>query len=80
MVIKVLGTGCTACKTLEKNTLRAVQELGNVASVEKVEDIAEMLEYQIMRTPALVIDEQVVLTGRVPTSDELKEIILRQMH
>ncbi|HNY02834.1 MAG TPA: thioredoxin family protein, partial [Bacteroidales bacterium] len=75
--IKVLGTGCPTCHTLEKNVLRAVDELGNNARVEKVWDIVKILEYKILRTPALVIDEQVVVSGRVPDVAELKEIILK---
>jgi len=75
MIIKVLGTGCAKCKTLEKHTRQAVAELGNVAEVLKVEDITEIIEYKVMRTPALVIDEKVVLSGRVPSIKEIKELI-----
>jgi small redox-active disulfide protein 2 len=76
MVIKVLGTGCATCKSLENNTLQAVRELGNGAAVEKVTDMTRILGYKILRTPALVINEVVVLSGRVPAVAELKEIIL----
>ncbi|HOP05194.1 MAG TPA: thioredoxin family protein [Tenuifilaceae bacterium] len=75
MEIKVLGTGCPKCKTLEQVTLKAVEELGVNANVSKVEDIVKIMNYGVMRTPALVIDEKVVLSGRIPTMDELKEII-----
>lgn len=75
MIIKVLGTGCANCKTLEKYTRQAVAELGNVAEVMKVDDITKIIEYKVMRTPALVIDEKVVMDGRVPSVSELKDII-----
>ena len=75
MKIKVLGTGCANCKNLEKTTINALAELNISADVEKVEDIAQIMSYGIMRTPALVIDEKVVLFGRVPAMSEMKEII-----
>jgi small redox-active disulfide protein 2 len=75
MIIKVLGTGCANCKALEKRAMQAVTELRNDAEVLKVEDITKIIEYKVMRTPALVIDEKVVLSGRVPSVSELKDII-----
>jgi small redox-active disulfide protein 2 len=75
MVVKVLGTGCASCKNLEKLTQQAISELGINALVEKVEDIQKIVAYRVLRTPALVIDEKVVLYGRVPSVKELKEII-----
>ena len=75
MEIKVLGTGCANCKNLEKQTINALAELDIDANVEKVEDIQKIMSYGIMRTPALVIDEKVVLSGRVPSLNEIKEII-----
>ena len=75
MEIKVLGTGCANCKALEKAIINALAEMSIAAGVEKVEDIQKILSYGIMRTPALVINEKVVLTGRVPSLKELKEII-----
>lgn len=77
IIIKVLGPGCTNCKNLEKVTINALAELNITASVEKVEDIHKIMSYGIMRTPALVINEKVVLYGRVPAVNELKEIILK---
>lgn len=79
MIIKVLGTGCTNCKNLEKATFNAVAELGIDAQIEKVEDIQKIMAYGIMRTPALVIDEKVALYGRVPSVKELKEIIQKNI-
>jgi small redox-active disulfide protein 2 len=75
MEIKVLGTGCANCKTLEKNTLNALAELEFSANVEKIEDIVKIISYGVMRTPALVIDGKVILSGKVPSVKELKEIL-----
>ena len=75
MEIKVLGTGCANCKNLEAATRKAVEELGIEASVVKEEDIMKIMGYGIMRTPGLVIDEKVVLSGRVPTVSEIKTLI-----
>ena len=77
--IKVLGTGCANCKNLEKATFNAVNELKIIATIEKEEDIQKIMGYGIMRTPALVINEKVVLYGRVPGLSELKEIIQKNI-
>ncbi|MBN2730319.1 MAG: TM0996/MTH895 family glutaredoxin-like protein [Bacteroidales bacterium] len=79
MEIKVLGTGCTNCKTLEKLAHTAVEQLNLDASIEKVEDIQKIMEYGIMRTPGLVINEKVVLSGRLPSLNEIKEIIGKEL-
>ena len=71
MDIKVLGTGCPKCKALEKATKEVIEEAGIVASISKVEDIVEIMQFGVMTTPALVINDKVVLSGRVPTIDEL---------
>jgi small redox-active disulfide protein 2 len=76
MEIIILGTGCPKCKTLEKLTRDAVLEMGINAAVSKEEDIVKIMNYGIMLTPGLVINGKVVLSGRVPTSKELKEIII----
>ena len=75
MEIKVLGAGCPKCRALEKATQDAAAELGLEASIVKEEDIMKIMEYGIMRTPGLVINEKVVASGRVPSSDELKQIL-----
>lgn len=75
MEIKVLGTGCAKCKSLEKVTRKAVDELNLDATITKVEDIEKIMEYAVMRTPALVINEKVVLSGQLPKVAELKELI-----
>jgi small redox-active disulfide protein 2 len=79
MEIKVLGTGCARCKSLEKLTSKAVEELNLDATVVKVEDIQKIMEYAVMRTPALVIDEKVVLSGQVPKINDLKEILTQNL-
>jgi small redox-active disulfide protein 2 len=79
MEIKVLGTGCAKCKSLEKVTRKAVDELNLDATVTKVEDIQKIMEYSVMRTPALVIDEKVVLSGQLPKVAELKELITNHL-
>jgi small redox-active disulfide protein 2 len=77
MEIKVLGTGCAKCKTLEKLTREMVAETGLQADVEKVEDIYKIMSFGVMTTPALVINGKVVLSGRVPTHSEMKEILVK---
>lgn len=77
MNIKILGTGCANCKNLEKATQQAVAELNLNASVEKVEDIVKIMSYGVMRTPALVVEEKVIMYGRVPSVSEIKEMLLK---
>lgn len=75
MNIKILGPGCANCTNLEKVTREAVADLGIDATFEKVTNYAVMMGYNVMRTPALVVDEKVVLSGRVPTATQVKEIL-----
>lgn len=75
MEIKVLGTGCANCKTLEKSVNIVLNEMNITANVVKEEDIQKIMGYGILRTPGLVINDKVVLSGRVPSTKELKEII-----
>ena len=77
MEIKILGPGCAKCKTLDKLTRELVEKNGINANITKVEDIMEIMKYGVMSTPALVIDEKVVLKGRVPSSDELKLLLTK---
>jgi small redox-active disulfide protein 2 len=76
MEIKIIGPGCTKCKTLERLTRDVVSKNGIDATVTKVEDIMEIMKYNIMTTPALVIDGKVVVKGRVPSADEIKQLLL----
>jgi len=78
MNIKVLGTGCQKCKTLENITKDVVAKLGIDATVTKVEDIVDIMNYGVMLTPALVIDEKVVLKGRIPSEEELTKILTQK--
>ena len=75
MIIKVLGSGCAKCKTLEKITREAVDQLQIDATIEKVEDIQKIVEYGVMFTPALGVDGEVVVKGRVPKLDEVKTLL-----
>lgn len=75
MTIKVLGPGCMNCKTLERRTLEALEKYGIQATVEKVVDLDRIVAYGVMRTPGLVINEKVVVQGRVPTIDQIHELI-----
>jgi len=75
MHIKILGTGCAKCKTLEKLTRDVVAEIGIDATITKVEDITEIMKYNIMATPALVVNEKVEIKGRVPSAAEIKEVL-----
>lgn len=75
MKIEILGTGCSKCKALEEATKQAVAQSGKFAQIEKVEDIMKIMEYQVMSTPALVIDGKVVSTGRVLNVNEIVELI-----
>jgi len=75
MNIKILGSGCANCQNLEKAARQAVEELGLEATFEKVTDYADIASYGIMRTPGLVVDEEVVLSGRVPTAGQVKELL-----
>jgi len=64
MNIKILGSGCANCKKLEENTAQALKELNIEAAIEEVKDIGEIIDYGVMKTPALVIDEKVKSSGR----------------
>lgn len=75
MEIKVLGTGCQKCQTLEKLTRETVNELGLEANIEKEEDIIKIMQYGVMQTPGIVINEKVVLNGRLPSKKELIELL-----
>ena len=76
MIIQVLGTGCTKCKTLFENAQKAAQEAGADALVEKIEDIQQIMAFEILMPPGLVIDGVVRAAGRVPNVEEIKKLIL----
>jgi len=75
MEILILGTGCPKCKTLEQLTREVVDSSGIDANITKVNDIMEIMKFNIMSTPALVIDGKVVLKGRVPSTEEIKQLL-----
>jgi len=75
MNIKILGPGCARCHQLEKTAREVVKELGIDAAVEEVKDIKKIVEYSILTTPGLVIDEKLVCSGRVPTKAEVTQFI-----
>ncbi|RKY18933.1 MAG: thioredoxin family protein [Planctomycetota bacterium] len=73
--VRILGTGCPKCRKLHERVEQAVREAGVEAEVKKVTDIGEIMEYGVMMTPALVVDGEVKLAGRVPPVEELKALI-----
>ena len=75
MDIKVLGPGCYRCRELEKVTKQAIEELGLEVQIEKVDQMDKILSYGISRTPGLVIDGKVVLSGKIPSIDEVKKLL-----
>ena len=75
MEIKILGTGCPKCKKLNESTQLALQELGISVKIEKVTDINKIIDYGVMMTPALVIDNQIKSVGKIPTVEEIKKMI-----
>ena len=75
MIIKILGPGCNNCKKLERVTREALDQLGMDATVEKVEDYAAIMGYGIMSTPGLVVDDKVLVSGRVPKPAEIKQLL-----
>jgi len=75
MEIKILGTGCAKCKALEAVTREAVGELGIITDIAKVSDIKDIMLYPITMTPALVIDEKVVVSGKVPSKGEMTALL-----
>lgn len=77
MIVKVLGTGCPKCKKLEENARIAISETGLEATVEKVTDLNLIMDYGVMITPALVIDERVVANG-LRSVDDIKNLLKQQ--
>ena len=73
--LKILGAGCTKCKTLEEFVIEVVRENGFDANIQKIGDIVQIMSYQVISTPALVINEKVAFSGRVPSKSEVKSFI-----
>ena len=75
MIIKILGSGCANCKKLEERAREAATKAGITAEIVKVTDYVDIMGYGIMSTPGLVVDEVVKVSGRVPSVDEIAEIL-----
>lgn len=75
MKVKVLGPGCAKCKTTYSIVEKVIKESGLDVELSKVDDIIEMMSYNIMTTPAVVVDGEVKIKGRVPSEREIKEIL-----
>jgi small redox-active disulfide protein 2 len=75
MEIAVLGTGCPKCHKLEEETRRAASELGLECEIRKVTEVAEIMKFGVMLTPALVVDGEVKVVGKVPSLEEIKSMI-----
>ncbi|MFC1848359.1 thioredoxin family protein [Chloroflexota bacterium] len=79
MDIKVLGTGCAKCSQVEKLAREVVKELGIDASVEEVKDIRKIMEYNVLMTPGLVVNGEVVSSGHIPSKAEVTKFIINAL-
>ena len=79
MNIKILGTGCARCNALERAVKEVVDELQIDATIEEVKDMKKILEYPILTTPGLVIDEQLVCHGQVPKKEEIVRLVINAL-
>lgn len=77
--IKILGAGCSKCRTLEEITRAVVIENGFEADIQKIGDIMQIMSYNVISTPALVINEKVVASGKVPLKDEIRALIEKEL-
>lgn len=75
MIIKILGSGCKKCKKMEENVIEALGQLNLDAKVEKVEDFKEIMKYKVLTTPALVIDEELISSGKLLKTKEIIKIL-----
>jgi len=75
MKIQILGTGCPKCKKLTELAEAAAKEMGLDAEIEKVTDISKILDFGVMSTPGLAVDGKVLLSGHLPTSDQIKRLL-----
>jgi small redox-active disulfide protein 2 len=78
MKIEIMGSGCSKCKTAEKNVRKAVEELGIQAEIVKIEDFQEIVNRGVMMTPAIFIDGQAKIVGRIPSPDEIKKLLQKK--
>lgn len=75
MEIRILGTGCAKCEKLERETRLAAEEMGLDFNLEKVSEVQDIMKFGVMMTPALVVDGEVKVVGKVPARDEIKELL-----
>lgn len=75
MKIAILGTGCPKCRQTAEVVREAVTKAGVAATIEKIEDLREIMEFKVMRTPAVAIDGRVVISGRVPTVEDVTSLL-----
>lgn len=75
MKLEILGTGCPKCMKLEELARKAASDLGIEAEVKKVKDVKEIMRYGVMITPALVVDGEVKVAGKIPSLEEIKKMI-----
>lgn len=74
--IQILGTGCAKCKTLTENTRKAIELAGVDAEIEKIEDIKEIMKFNILMTPGLVIDGEVKAAGKILSPEDIKKLLV----
>jgi small redox-active disulfide protein 2 len=79
MDVKILGSGCMRCDELEKRTRNALAELDVAADLQKVKDLKEITSYGVFSTPALVVNGKTLVSGRLPSVEELKELIQKNL-
>jgi small redox-active disulfide protein 2 len=79
MNIKILGTGCAKCHQVEQTTRQVVKELAIDATIEEVKDIKKITEYPILTTPGLVVNEELVCSGRIPSKSEVTRFIINAL-
>lgn len=80
MIIKILGTGCTKCVRLERLCHETVTSLGVDATIEKIEDLETIMGFGVMSTPGLVVNDELILSGKVPKPVQLREILASRMN
>ena len=79
MKIKILGTGCAKCHQVEQITRQVVKELAIDATIEEVKDMKKIMEYPILTTPGLVVNEELVCSGRIPTKSGITQFVINAM-
>lgn len=79
MKIKILGTGCSRCRQLEQTTRQVIKELSVDAIIEEVKDMRKIMEYPILTTPGLVVNEELVCSGRIPSESEVTQFIINAL-